>query len=51
MTRVGNYEIVRTDGGFALLTLTGEEVGTFPTASAANAQGVALTAAAYKARA
>jgi hypothetical protein len=50
MTIVGNYGIHKTVEGYVLATLKGEIVGTFPTARAANAQGVALTAAAYKAR-
>ena len=50
MTTVGAYTISKTAQGWTLTSKTGEVVGTFPTARAANAEGVRLTAASYKAR-
>lgn len=49
MTRVGNLTISKTAEGYVLATLTGQTVGTFPTARAANAAGIARIAAAHKA--
>lgn len=50
MTRVGNYQMTATAQGYVLTAIGGERVGVFPTARAANAHAVALTAAAYKLR-
>jgi hypothetical protein len=49
MTRVGDYTFTKTDGGYVLTGRAGQVVGTFPTARAANAAGLAATAAAYRA--
>lgn len=48
-TRVGAYTFRKTSKGYVLTGATGA-VGTFPTARAANAEAVRLTAAAYLAR-
>lgn len=50
MTQVGTYTFSKTAEGYVLTSREGEKVGAFPTARQAMDRGVALTAAAYKAR-
>lgn len=50
MTQVGTYTFSKTANGYVLSDRNGKAVSTHPTAKAAMEAGIALTAAAYKAR-
>lgn len=46
--RIGNYLLYKTSpSAFVLLTLTGETVGTYPTAKKAQDAAIALISASY----
>lgn len=50
MTQVGNYTISKGFEGYALIDQDGNVVGLYGSAREAMDKGIALTAAAYKAR-